>query len=124
MLDRRPVFFNLAQISLPIGAVTSILHRITGVLLAAGIPVIVYLLQLSLRDEAGYQHVAALLGQFPLKQIGAAFIWVFCYHLLAGIRHLSSDVDVGSSLRGARFSAWLVNGCAMVIALLCIGAFF
>lgn len=35
---QRPVFFNLTQIQLPVGAVTSITHRITGILLAVGIP--------------------------------------------------------------------------------------
>jgi succinate dehydrogenase / fumarate reductase cytochrome b subunit len=124
MRDRRPVFFNIAQIAMPIGAITSIMHRITGVLLAFGIPCAVYLLQLSLQDEPGYLRVAALLGHFPLRALAAILTWVFSYHLLAGVRHLLSDLDVGSHLRGARFSAWLVNGGAAVIALLCIGVFF
>lgn len=124
MRDHRPVFFNLTQIAMPIGAVTSIMHRITGVLLAVGIPCAVYLLQLSLRDEPGYLRVATLLGHFPLKALAALFIWVFSYHLLAGVRHLLSDIDVGSHLRSARFSAWLVNASAAAIALLCMGAFF
>lgn len=124
MRDHRPVFFTLTQIAMPIGAVTSIMHRITGVLLAFGIPCAVYLLQLSLRDESGYLRVAAFLGHFPLKALAAAFIWVFSYHLLAGVRHLLSDIDIGSHLRSARFSAWIVNGSAAAIALLCMGAFF
>jgi succinate dehydrogenase / fumarate reductase cytochrome b subunit len=124
MRDPRPVFFNLTQIAMPICAITSIMHRITGVLLAFGIPCAVYLLQLSLQDELGYLRVAALLGHFPLKALAAVFIWVFGYHLLAGVRHLLSDIDVGSHLRGARFSARLVNGGAAAIAILCIGALF
>ena len=32
---RRPVFFNLVQIQMPVGALTSITHRVTGILLAA-----------------------------------------------------------------------------------------
>ena len=35
---RKAVFFNLTQIQMPVGAVTSITHRITGILLAIGIP--------------------------------------------------------------------------------------
>jgi succinate dehydrogenase/fumarate reductase cytochrome b subunit len=31
---RRAVFFNLTQIQMPVGAATSIIHRITGILLA------------------------------------------------------------------------------------------
>jgi succinate dehydrogenase / fumarate reductase cytochrome b subunit len=124
MRDRRPVFFNLTQIAMPIGAITSIMHRITGVLLAFAIPCAVYLLQLSLEDEPGYVRVAALLGHFPLRALAGGLTWIFSYHLLAGVRHLLSDMDVGSHLQGARFSAWLVNGGAAVTALLCVGAFF
>jgi hypothetical protein len=32
--DRRPVFFDLLRIQMPVGALTSISHRLTGVLLA------------------------------------------------------------------------------------------
>ena len=124
MHNRRPVFFDLTKIAMPIGAVTSITHRITGLLLALGVPGAVYLMKLSLQDERGYQEVAALLSRFPLRALAAVFVCVFSYHLLAGVRHLLSDIEVGSHLRGARFSAWLVNGCAAAIALLCIGVFF
>ena len=47
----RPVFLNLTQIRMPVGALTSIGHRVTGVLLAASVPVGVFLLDRSLQDE-------------------------------------------------------------------------
>ena len=108
---------------MPIGATTSIMHRITGILLALGIPCAVYFLQLSLQDEQGYLRAAALLGGMPSNILAAAFVWVFSYHLLAGVRHLLSDIDIGSHLHSARLSAWLINGGAVAIAMLCIGAF-
>ena len=37
------------QIQMPVGSVTSVLHRVTGVLLAIGIPLSLYLHQLSLQ---------------------------------------------------------------------------
>ena len=49
---RRPVFFNLLQIQMPVGALTSITHRVTGILLALGIPFSIYLLDQSLRRPA------------------------------------------------------------------------
>ena len=51
--SRRPVFLDLMRIQMPVGALTSIGHRISGVVLAASVPATVYLLGLSLRDEAG-----------------------------------------------------------------------
>lgn len=118
---RRPVFFNLMQIQMPVGSVTSILHRITGVLLALGIPASLYLLQLSLQGPAGYAQVAALSDDWVFKGLAVLMIWALTHHLLAGVRHLLSDIDVGSHLPAARTSAWLVNGCAVLVALLSLG---
>ncbi len=118
---RRPVFFNLMQIQMPVGSVTSILHRITGVLLALGIPASLYLLQLSLQGPAGYAQVAGLSDDWVFKGLAVLMIWALTHHLLAGVRHLLSDIDVGSHLPAARTSAWLVNGCAVLVALLSLG---
>ena len=118
---RRPVFFNLMQIQMPVGSVTSILHRITGVLLALGIPASLYLLQLSLQGPAGYAQVARLSDDWVFKGLAVLMIWALTHHLLAGVRHLLSDIDVGSHLPAARTSAWLVNGCAVLVALLSLG---
>lgn len=54
---RRAVFFNLTQIQIPFGTVTSITHRSTGILLAIGIPFGLYLLDQSLRDPQSYVGV-------------------------------------------------------------------
>lgn len=51
---QRPMFLNLLQIQMPVGAITSILHRVTGVLLAVGVPLGMYLLWRSLDGEAGF----------------------------------------------------------------------
>jgi len=42
--------------------------------------------------------------------------------LLAGTRHLLSDGDIGSQLRTARRSAWIVNLGGVAVALLAAGA--
>ncbi len=57
---RKAVFFNLTQIQMPVGAVTSITHRITGILLAIGIPSGVYLRDQSLRDPHSYVGITAV----------------------------------------------------------------
>lgn len=122
MKNRRPVFFNLTQIQMPVGSLTSIGHRITGVLLAIGIPFTIYLLQLSLQGPEAYARVGHMFDNFAFKGLAVLFIWALAHHLLAGVRHLLSDIDIGSHLRAARTSAWIVNCGAVVIALLSIGA--
>jgi len=122
MKGRRPVFFDLTQIEMPVGAVTSITHRVTGILLAFCVPYLLYLLQLSLQGPDGYKSVISIFDRAGFKSLVLFFIWALAHHLLAGVRHLLSDIDTGSSLHTARASAWFVNCGAVAIALLGAGA--
>ena len=118
----RPVFLNLAQIAMPVGAVTSICHRLSGVLLAAGVPAALYLLGRSLDGEAGFAQVAGVLRQPWAKMFLVALVWALAHHALAGVRHLLTDINVGATLGAARRSAWGVNLAALAIAVLAVGA--
>jgi succinate dehydrogenase / fumarate reductase cytochrome b subunit len=118
----RPVFFNPLRIQLPVGALTSIMHRVTGLLLALGMPLGAYVLDLSLRGPESYARVVSLLGALPSRIAAVVLVWALAHHLLAGIRHLLSDIDVGSKLSGARRSAWIVNASGLAIAALAAGA--
>lgn len=113
----RPIFLNPMRIRMPVGAWTSIGHRVTGILLAAAAPVSVYLLDLSLRSEQHFALVSSWLGSWAVKGLAVILIWAFSHHLLAGIRHLLSDFTVGSPLLAARRSAWMVNAGGVAVAL-------
>ena len=118
----RPVFFNLTQIQMPVGALTSITHRVTGILLALGIPFSIYLLDLSLQSPQSYAQVISLFDKLAFRGAAIVLIWALAHHSLAGIRHLLSDIDVGSQLPAARRSAWIVNLGGVAVALLAAGA--
>ena len=83
---------------MPVGALTSIVHRVTGILLALGIPFGVYLLDLSLQSPQSFARLAGLFHQWAFKAVVIMFIWALTHHLLAGTRHLLSDVDIGALL--------------------------
>lgn len=117
----RPVFLNLLHIRQPVTAVLSILHRITGVLMVLLLPGLIYLLDLSLRGPAQFDQVAELLHSTPLRLLAVLLCWVFAHHLLAGLRHLLLDFDIGLSRSAARRSAWLVHGMALVALVLAAG---
>lgn len=117
----RPSFFNLLLIEFPVGAITSIGHRVSGVVLALYTPVLIYLLDASLRSAEDYERVRVLLGAAPVKGLALLAVWAFTHHFFAGIRHLLMDIDFGSSLPAARRSAWLVNMASVGLALLAAG---
>ena len=115
-----PVYLNLFRIHFPVGAVTSIAHRISGVLLFLSVPFFVYLLDLSLRGPEGFA-VAAEWLDCVLVQIGSVMIaWSLFHHLFSGIRFLFIDIEKGVLLPQARISAWLVNIAGIVCTLLYI----
>jgi succinate dehydrogenase / fumarate reductase cytochrome b subunit len=111
----RPKYLNLLTIRQPVTAVLSILHRLSGVLLFLMIPGFIYWLGLSVRNAEGYAEALALL-RHPWVEAGAILLaWALTHHLLAGIRFLLLDLDIGLSLRAARASAWLVFGLELAV---------
>ena len=117
----RPVFFNLTQIQMPVGAVTSIAHRVTGVVLALGLPFFLYVLYLSLDSAQSYERLSRIAGTGLFEVVLVVFIWALTHHLLAGVRHLLMDIGIGSHLVEARRSAWGVNIGGALMALVAAG---
>ena len=121
MTARRPVHLNLFKIKLPIAGIMSIIHRATGLFMVFALPYLIYLLDLSLSGPTGYADAATQLhGLF-----GALFVfllmWSLAHHLLAGIRYLLIDVDVGVEREIARQSALGVVIAGPLLGLLLAG---
>ena len=103
----RPKNLNLFTIHFPIPAIISILHRITGVFLLLLIPLVLWALDFSL-TESGFNTLSDWFGTLYIKILCWILLVPFCFHLLAGIRHLLSDIHIGDSLKSGRASAVLV----------------
>ena len=114
-----PVYLNLLRIRFPVGAVTSIAHRISGVLLFLSLPFLIYLLELSLRGPDSFKQVLAIVQNGWFVAGFTLIIWSLLHHLLSGIRFLLIDIEQGVALPQARRSAWLVNILAPVLTLAC-----
>ena len=112
-----PVYLNLFRIRFPVGAVTSIAHRISGVLMFSSLPLLIYLLGISLQDPAGFERAVATLQTGWLRAASAILAWSVFHHLFSGIRFLLIDMDNGVSLVQARRSAWLVNIAGLLTTL-------
>jgi succinate dehydrogenase / fumarate reductase cytochrome b subunit len=97
--------------------ILSILHRMTGVALSAGLIVLtIWLLALSSGAEA-YEQVAGLLASFLGRLLLAGFSFAFFFHLCNGVRHLFWDVGKGFEMRQVNTSAWLVVFSSIVLTI-------
>jgi succinate dehydrogenase / fumarate reductase, cytochrome b subunit len=106
--DNRPINLDFTTLRLPLPAITSILHRISGVFIFAGIAVLLWLLAESLSSEQGFANVQQWLDKFWVKLLVWSVLAGLLYHLIAGIRHLLMDMDIGETLEGGRLGAKLI----------------
>src|SRR5215831_866856 len=113
---RRPLWFNLSPLNLPVPGLLSIFHRVSGIVLFLGLIGFLYLLDLSLASEGGYAKAAEYLSRLWVKLLVIASIWALLHHMCAGIRHLFLDIDVGVSLQAARRSAIAVFIVSLAMA--------
>jgi len=122
----RPVYRNigvtdLARYRLPAPGIASILHRVTGVGLFVGMLVILPLLQMSLKSEAGFEAFRAVVWGNPVaKLVLIALLFATVYHLLAGVRHMIQDanrwLDLPTSINTARAVILLSAAVTAIIA--------
>lgn len=108
MNDNRPRNLDFRTLKLPLPAITSILHRISGAFLFLGIAVLLYLLDTSLESAAGFQQVTQWLDNFIVKLLCWVVLAALIYHLFAGIKHLLMDMGIGETFSGGLLGAKLV----------------
>lgn len=118
MNKKRPVNLDLGKFHFPLPAITSILHRVSGVLIFIGIAFLLYGLDMSLSGEKGFAAMQSLFSGFLAKLIVWGILAALAYHLVAGIRHLLMDAGVGESLEGGRLGAKLVVAVSVVLIVL------
>jgi succinate dehydrogenase / fumarate reductase cytochrome b subunit len=114
----RPKNLNLFTIHFPLPAIVSILHRISGAFLFLCIPFVLWLLAFSL-TEAGFASLQEGLSNIVVKGIIWLLLIPFIFHLVAGIRHLLSDIHIGDSLEMGRAMSvltFIVSALLVVLA--------
>jgi len=115
---QRPVNLDLRTIKLPVTAYTSILHRISGVVLFLGLALLLLALQQSLASEAGFLQVKQILAHPLAKFVSWGLLSALLYHLVAGIRHLLMDVGLGETLEGGKRGSKAVLAVSIVLIVL------
>lgn len=120
-VDNRPIFLNLFAIHFPLPAITSILHRLSGLFMFALILPGLYLLDHSLQSEQGFLRVQELLHHGFAVFLSVILIWALAHHLLAGVRFLLLDLHIGDKRKRAANSARWVNLLALLVAVSYLG---
>jgi len=122
LAKKRPEFRNINLVTdvpgyrLPIAGLVSILHRVSGVLMFALMPFIIWLFDTSLSSEisfarftSAFSHGLWIFPGFVIKLVALALIWAYLHHFFAGLRHLWMDVSHAavtreSGAKSARFT--------------------
>ena len=112
---QRPKFLNLAEIKLPLPGFASILHRISGIGLFLMLPLLIWLLQLSLGSAESFETLKGVAGHPLVKLILLGLLWAFLHHFCMGIRILLIDIQIGVEKQAARASAKAVLAVSLTL---------
>lgn len=119
----KPVYINLFKIQLPLSALLSITHRVSGMLIFfLVLPVSAYIFNLLLQSSDSFSlfmdsyNTSIFIRTFVLFNI-----LIFEYHVIAGIRHMLMDFHlISETLSSSNTSAMVALIFFFVISLLTI----
>ena len=105
--DHRPVYIDLRKINLPVSALISITHRLSGMyVFFITLPLMLALIYFSTESEDSFNDLSLFLKDYEF--ILGLIVLSFCilwYHILSGVRHLIMDAHIGESLIASKYSA-------------------
>ncbi|ARF49334.1 MULTISPECIES: succinate dehydrogenase cytochrome b556 subunit [Pantoea] len=116
---QRPVNLDLSTIRFPVTAISSILHRVSGVITLVALGILLWLLGLSLSSPEGFQHAASIMSGFFVKFIMWGILTALAYHTVGGIRHMLMDFGyLAETLEAGKRSAQVTFGITVVLSIL------
>lgn len=118
MLKKRPKHLALHLIKLPLPGLISILHRVSGLALFFSLPLLLLMLQYSLRSIVTYDQLMDVLAHPAAKLMLLGLLWAFLHHFCAGLRYLAIDLHYVSSLKQARDSSKIVLLASLLLTIL------
>lgn len=120
---QRPQFRNIqltqiASYRMPLAALVSIMHRISGLFLLLMLPFILFMLDSSLLSEGTFEYLKGFASNWFVKLVILALSWAYLHHFCAGIRHLIMDLHIGLDKDSARKSSATVLTVSIVLMIL------
>ncbi|MDR0274570.1 MAG: succinate dehydrogenase, cytochrome b556 subunit [Burkholderiaceae bacterium] len=120
------LFRDIPTYRMPLAGYVSILHRVSGVLLFAALPFLVWLFDASISSEISYRRFvsafSAGLWIFPgwaVKLGVLALLWSYLHHLCAGVRYLVMDATHVTSKEFGKSSGIAVLAVSLLLTAIC-----
>jgi succinate dehydrogenase / fumarate reductase cytochrome b subunit len=102
---QRPVNLQLNTISFPPAAITSILHRVTGVARFFRLLFVIWAWAVSVSSVEGFAMVQEQMAGPIGKFIAIGTISALAFHIIGGLRHLVMDMGYWEELESGNNSA-------------------
>ena len=114
----RPLSPHLQVYRPQITSLLSIVHRLTGVALAAGALLLGYWLTSAAYGPETFAFAQGFLASWFGRLILFGMTFALFYHLLNGIRHLAWDAGWGFEMETLKLTGWLVIAATVVLTLI------
>jgi len=115
---QRPLSPHLQIYKRQVQMMTSIVHRATGIALAAGSVLVVCGLLHLAAGEDSFNHFKSIIGSPVGMILLVGWSWALFYHLCNGIRHLIQDAGLGYEIPQFVRSSWLSVAGSIVLTVL------
>lgn len=110
-----PTSPHLQIYRLPLTALLSITHRMTGVILAFGCMLLICVLAVAAESAAAYEAIAAHFATWYGQIFLLGLVFSLYLHFCNGVRHLIWDVGYGFELDSVDLTAKLAIGLAIAL---------
>ncbi|MEQ3639959.1 MULTISPECIES: succinate dehydrogenase, cytochrome b556 subunit [Alteromonas] len=123
MKKQRPVNLELNTIKFPPSAISSILHRVTGVAMFFALLFVIWAWAVSVQSPEGFANVQAIMDGFFGKFVAIGTASALTYHILGGLRHVVMDLghweelESGNNSAKAIIALWIVLTVVLGVAL-------
>ncbi|MDG2093337.1 MAG: succinate dehydrogenase, cytochrome b556 subunit [SAR86 cluster bacterium] len=127
MIQKRPTNINLLKIQLPLSALLSITHRISGMLIFfLVLPGSAIALSFMYDNQDSYNNfINYYSNNLTIKLTFITLVLIFQYHIFTGIRHMLMDFhfleeSLSTSFRSAIFTllVFLLNAILTILVML------
>lgn len=114
----RPLSPHLGIYRWQVQMVTSILHRATGIALAAGTLLVLWGLMALASGADAWATFAGFVGSPVGLILLLGWTWALMFHLCNGIRHLLQDAGMGYEIPQFVRSSWLAVVASLILTIL------